>query len=229
MFYRFNIELNKPNSFASCEALLHDLDDAQAQWNLRYDKLPDFTPNFGELWLTKRSSLVDFVDDGSATGGNGLIVSEKALAVLQKLKLPPNRSYPLVTTQNGKKVNAQYYWIQMLSVEYSEWIDFSKSEFQLKSRFEMDPEVAGDVAKIANAKELRVIIETLGESDQELHFSRLVFNEKYQTSGFDIFWLDYLRGILATEPIVSERLKEAFETNGLVGYFLRNVPIVIQP
>lgn len=228
MFYRFNIERSKPNSFAAREALLHDLGDAHAQWNLRSDKLPDFTTNFGELWLTKDSSLVDFVDDGSASGGNGLIVSEKALAVLQTLKLPPNRSYSLVTIQNGKKVNAQYYWIQILSVEYPEWIDFSKSEFQLKSRFEMDPEVAGDIAEISNARELRSIIQTLGENDQELHFSRLVLNEKYHASGFDIFWLDYLRGILATEPIVSDRLKEAFEKNGLLGYSLKRVPIVIE-
>lgn len=229
MFYRFNIELSKPNLFAAREALLHNLDDAHAQWNLQHDKLPAFNPNFGPLWLTKDSSLVDFVDDGSATGGNGLLVSEKALKVLQQLKLPPNRAYALETIQNDRRISTQYYWLQMLSVDYHQWIDFSKSEFQLKSRFEMDPAVTGDVANIASVKELMAIIETLGEKDQELHFSRLVFNEQYQTLGFDIFWLDNLRGVLASYPIVSDRLKEALEKHALLGYSLKDVPIVMEP
>ena len=229
MFYRFYIELNKPNSFAAREALVHDLDDPHAQWNLQDDVLPDFTPKFGDLWLTKNSSLVDFVDDGSATGGHGLLVSEKALAVLQKLKLPPNRAYAQETVQNDKKISARYYWVQMLSVQYPEWIDFSKSEFQLKCQFEMDTYVYGNVTKIANAKELRAIIEALGENDQDLLFSKLVLNEKYQESGYDIFWLDRLGAVGATYPIVSERLKEAFEKNKLVGYQLRELPILIEP
>ncbi|HEY0743988.1 MAG TPA: hypothetical protein VGD40_21125 [Chryseosolibacter sp.] len=221
--------MSKPNLFAARETLLHNLDDVHAQSNLQYDKLPEFEPNFGELWLTKDSSFVDFVDDGRATGGNGLLVSEKALTVLQKLKLPPNRAYALKTIQNGKRVSTQYYWLQILSVNYHEWINFSKSAFQLKSRFEMDTAVAGDIVKIATSNEFMAILDSLGENDQELHFSRLVFNQKYQASGFDIFWLDYLQGVLETNAIVSERLKEAFEANGLVGYSLKHIPIVIDP
>ena len=149
MFYRFYCERNKPNLFATREALLQDLDDPRAQWNLKADKLPSFKPKFGSLWLSKDSSLVDFVDDGYATGGLGLLVSENALEILQSLKLPPNRAYRQETIQNDKKIMARYYWLQMLSVNYSEWIDFSKSEFRLKSQFEMDHDVAGDIVQIA--------------------------------------------------------------------------------
>lgn len=170
MFYRFYIEQNKPHCFAAREAVLHDLDDPHAPWNLQDDTLPDFTPNFGDLWLTKDSSLVDFVDDGGATGGHGLMVSEKAFGVLQNLKLPPYRAYLQETTQNDKKISARYYWVQMLSVQYPEWIDFSKSKFHLKNQFEMDPEVKVEVAKISTVEELKAIIETLGANDLDLLF-----------------------------------------------------------
>lgn len=228
MFYRFYIELDKPDSFAAREAILHDLDDLHAQWNLQDDKFPDFKPKFGNLWLTKDSSEIDFVDDGHATGGLGLLVSEKALAVLQKMKLPPHRAYALETTQRDKKISTRYYWLQILSVQYPEWIDFTKSEFRLKSQFEMEPDAAGQVAKIPNVKEFRTVIETLGDKDQDLLFSKLVFNEKYKESDYDIFYLERLRGIRSTYPIISNRLKEAFEKNKLVGYRLSEEPIELK-
>jgi hypothetical protein len=193
---------------------------------LQDDALPDFTPKFGSLWLTKDSSLVDFVDDGNATGGHGLLVSEKALAVLSDLSLPPNRAYALETIQNDKKFSAQYYWLQILSVDYYDWIDFSQSQFQSKSRFEMDPNVSGDLTKIDDAQDLRTVLETLGQKDMDLFFSKLVFNKNYRACCYDIFWLDRLHGILAADPIVTERLKETLEKNDLVGYHLKEVDII---
>ncbi|HEY0653358.1 MAG TPA: hypothetical protein VGD65_09530 [Chryseosolibacter sp.] len=225
MFYRLYIELNKTKSFAAREALLHDLDNPHAQWNLQDEQLPDYKPQFGDLRLTAESSLVDFVDDGSAIGGHGLLVSEKALSVLQKLTLPPNRAYSLTATHRGKKISEKYYWLQILSVDYSDWIDYSKSEFQLRSQFEMDPDVPGENAVIQNAKEFKKLLETLGENDQELLFSKLVLNEKFKQLNFDIFYLPQLAGVQASFPIVNERLRNAFEKNKLVGYQLRSVPI----
>lgn len=225
MFYRLYCERNKPNLFATREALLQDLDDHHAQWNLQADIFPSFEPKFGDLWLSKDSSLVDFVDDGHATGGLGLLVSEKALEILQLLKLPPNRAYPQRTTQHDKKITALYYWLQMLSVDYSSWIDFSRSEFRLKSRFEMDDFEKGEIVQFTNINAVRDIVDKLGENDQDLLFSRLVLNERYHDEGYDIFWLERLGGVSDSVPIVSERFKQTLERNKLVGYNLKEIPI----
>lgn len=223
MFSRFYTAGQGTNPFASRYAILHDLDDSHAQANLQEDRLPDFEPNFGELWLTDDSSLVDFVDDGFATGGLGAIVSKKALAVLETLKLPPHRSYPLIALHCDRKISDRYFWLQMISVQYYDWIDFSKSRFRLKSQLGFDG--VEEEVKIHNAGELRVLIDGLGANDQDLSFSKIVFNEKYNEYKYDFFYLDRLDGIHASKPIVSERLKAALQTNQLVGYELRDVAL----
>jgi hypothetical protein len=228
MFHRFYVELNKPNSFAAREAILHDLDDPHAQANLQCDHFPDYKPKFSTLWLTDKSSLVDFVDNGSATGGFGLLISKKALGVFETLNLPPHRAYQLDAKHRGNKISDQYYWLQILSVPYEEWIDFSKSKFQVKSQHEFDPDVAGEDIQISNAKELKPIIETLGNNDQDLLFVSLVFNEKYEELNYDIFYLERLDGVRSGFPVVSQRLKEQFEDNKLTGYWVGKIPIEVE-
>jgi hypothetical protein len=228
MFHRFYIELNKPNSFAAREAILHDLDDSHAQAHLQCDHFPDYKPKFSTLWLTDKSSLVDFVDDGGATGGFGLLISKKALAVFETLNLPPHRVYPLDTMHRGNKICDQYYWLQILSVQYEEWIDFSQSKFQLKSQLEFDPDVVGEDIKISDAIELKSIIETLGNNDQDLLFVSLVFNEKYKELNYDMFYLDRLDGVRAGFPVVSKRLNEQFESNKLMGYWVGKISIELK-
>lgn len=57
-------------------------------------------------------------------------------------------------------------------------------------------------------------------------FSKLVLNEKYRESSYDIFWLDRLGAVSASYPIVTERLKDVFEKNNLVGYQVKPVPVL---
>ena len=227
LFYKFYLELSKTNSFAEREALLHNLDDPHWQSNLQDDKFPEYKPNFGALRLSRKSSLADFVNDGNATGGLGLLVSEKALNVLQKLRLPPNRAYPLETIQNDKKISAQYYWLQILAVQFSNWIDFSASDFFLTSTFQMEADVIQDIVKINNGVELHKIMEAARTNDQHLHFSKLVLNAYYHQAGYDLFWLDPLGGFSSGYPIVNDRFKRTLEEYRLIGYQLKELPIAI--
>ena len=114
MFFRFHPEINNPGSFAERHAILHDFENPHAQWNLQDHQLPDFDPAFSTLWLTDDSTLVDFVNDGSATGGLGLLISKRAKTVIDNLNLPPHRFYPLEVLHRERKISGEFFWLKML-------------------------------------------------------------------------------------------------------------------
>lgn len=88
MFYWLRARYRGPDRYAEWETCNHDLDSPVAQHNLRDDAFPDFQPEFQPVLLSGKSSLVDFVHAAGVVGGTGLLVSEKALGVLEGMKLP---------------------------------------------------------------------------------------------------------------------------------------------
>ncbi len=224
MFYRFYIELNKPGSFAARESILHDQDNPYWQANLRAEHFPDFNPVFGDVIFSDESSPVDFVNDGFAIGGLGLLIGKRALDVLRTFNLPPYRVYALTAVHKGRKLIDQYFWLQVLTVPYADWVDFTQSEFYLKSQFEMDPDVKGERCMVASAGHFDSITEKLGENDQELWIEKLVLNRQYSILNCDLFYLEHLDGVRQNYPVISARLKTSFEQNELVGFEVRPMP-----
>ena len=220
MFYRMSDELEKPGAFAERERDLSDLDSPVAQWNLKDDAFPDFEPEFTPVLLSDDSSLVDFVHDGNAIGGQGLLISDKVLKILGKLRLPPHRHYPLEVVHQEKTVRDGYFWLQILNMDNYHWIDFSKSAFSTKHKFDMD-DGSGEPVKIRNAEELKKTIETM--KDTFVLFSKLTLNDAYAKDPFDLFYFDRLGGLSYLNPIVNEKLKTEFEKNNVVGYRLRKL------
>lgn len=221
MFYRMSDELSKPGSFAAREAAIADFDSDVAQWKLQYDAFPDFTPEFTAVWLTEDSSLVDFVHDGNAIGGQGLLISEKVLKILQKMKLPPHRHYPLEVSHKGKTISKPYFWLQILTMDNYGWIDFSKSAFTLKDQFDME-DGPGDPVTIKSATELK---KTIGDmEDKYILFTKLTLNDQYAKAPYDLFYFDRLGGLAASDPIINEKLKSALKNEKVVGYKLKKIP-----
>jgi hypothetical protein len=162
---------------------------------------------------------VDFVGGATGIGGRGLLVSEKALKVLEGLKLPPHQHYAVQVVHKGGKPAAQrYFWLQLLALDNYGWIDFAKSQFALKPHLDMS-DSAGEPLSIADENDLKRLVQGK-RSDCYLHFTNLTLNSAYARARFDLFHFDRLGGLASSQPIVSERLKQLFERQGLLGYRL---------
>jgi hypothetical protein len=228
MFYRLRPRHGRPGPFAAWETCNHDLDSPVAQHNLRDDAFPDFEPEFQPVLLSRRSSLVDFVHATGVVGGTGLLVSEKALGVLERMRLPPYQTYPLQVVHGERRVETpRYFWMQILRIDNFGWIDFARSQLRLKHHLDMD-ETGGQPLEVGSEDELKRLIE---EKRGDYYFlsARIALNGVYARSSLDLFYFDDLGGLASLYPIVNDRLKSALEEEGVVGYELRESPDVVMP
>lgn len=218
--YRLWEELEKPGAFAYWESSLRwDPESADSAWNLRTDAFPDFQPQFPQVVLSRGSTAVDFVGGVSGIGGQGLLLSEKALGVLEGLKLPPHQHYAVeVVHKNGKPAAQRYCWLQVLALDNHGWIDFAESRFALKPHLDMS-DAAGEPLTIGNENDLKSLMQAK-RSDFHLQFTKLALNSAYARAPFDLFYFDWLGGLASSQPIVNETLKQRLERQGLAGYRL---------
>lgn len=227
MLYRLWEELEKPGAFAGREYCLADLDDPAGQHNLREDAFPDFEPAFSPVFLSDDSSLVDFVHDGAAIGGRGLLVSERVLEILGTMKLPPHQPYRLEVVHREKPVPGRYFWVQILRLDNYGWIDFARSRFTRKRGMDMS-DSRGEPVEIRSEQELKELIEASWPEDFRLHFENLTLNRLYARAPFDLFYLENIGGLSSQNPLISAKLKAALERAGVVGYRLTEPPISVE-
>jgi hypothetical protein len=205
----------------------HDLDSPVAQHNLTYDAFPDFEPEFQPVLLSRKSSLVDFIHGFGVVGGQGLLVSEKALAILEAMKLPPYRTYPLEVVHKDKPVaRPRYSWMQILLIDNYRWIDFAASEFTIQSRFDLSKS-KGESVSIESEAALNRLIQRSHSEDFSILFAKLALNDAYARSPLDLFYVDRLNGPISLVPIISHKLKVALEAEAVTGYELNELPIVV--
>lgn len=221
MFYRLSAENSKPKPFAAVEMCLHDLDSPTGQHNLRDDAFPDFEPEFYPMHLSRRSSRVDIVYVGAGTiGGQGLLVSEKALAILEAMKLPPHRAYPVPLVHDDKPL-AGYFWVQVLALDNYGWIDFSRSAFYALGY--SDIETGGEPLEIRDEHELKAAIAAHERESRAVEVRRLTLNALYARSPFELFYFRNL-GFASGYAIINERLKAALGKEEVTGYRLTRLP-----
>jgi hypothetical protein len=219
MFYRLRPKYRGPGPYADWELCNHDLDSPVAQHNLRDEAFPDFDPEFQPVLLSRKSSLVDFVNAAGVVGGTGLLVSDRALRVLEGMKLPPYQTYSLEVVHRERRVKSpRYFWMQMLLIDNYGWIDFAQSQFRLRHHLEMD-ETAGEQVGVSSELELKRLIEAK-KRDHYLLAGRIALNAAYGRSPLDLFYLDWIGGLSSSYPIISERLKCGFEREKITGYEL---------
>jgi hypothetical protein len=228
MFYSLRAKHGPPGPYAEWELCNHDLDSPFAQHNLKDDAFPDFQPEFQPVLLSAKSSLVDFVHATGVVGGTGLLVSEKALGVLEGMKLPPHQVYPLGVLHKDKRVqNPRYFWMQILLIDNYGWIDFARSEFGVRHHLQMD-DLAGEPVEVASGRELRRLIEAK-KGDHYFLARKIALNAVYARAPFDLFYFEWLGGPAASYPVINRRLKAALEEAGVTGYDLLERSDIVMP
>ena len=189
----------------------YDVNMPSAESKLTDKSLPDFTPSFSNLYINK---ITDVIDD-SAIGGKGFIVNKKLKEIFAKYKLDTHKFYPLETYKYGteEKIDEEFYWFQIISSNYSDWINYKKSSFYLFDDFE--EEKIKDLT-IKNARQLQNEIQNTSNTDHLVMYSELIFDNNFQN--YDLYFMDGLYDNLINFPIASERLKKDIEANEIIAF-----------
>lgn len=178
------------------------------------------------MHLSRRSSLVDIVQVGAGViGGQGLLVGDRTLRLLAKMKLPPYRPYRVELVHNEKRVVDPYFWVQILALDNYGWIDFARSAFAAIGYSDIETE--GEPLEIHDEDELRRAIEANRQQDRSVTPKALTLNHLYARSPFDLFYFQDL-SFSSSYPIINERLKAALEKEKVVGYELLELPYSLQ-
>jgi hypothetical protein len=214
MFYGLSLELEKKGNFARRDFVPpeYDYDSPHSEGNLSQFELPDYEPQFSDLILTKQSVLTDFVGDGGAIGSAGFIVSNRVKMILSDFKLGPHRFYPLrlVSLKEKKAIEGHYFWLQIVIVDYFDWIDYKNSKFVIRNRLKKTDE---DL-EVNKAKDLKKLTDEFDiGSMRSIAFSKIVLNEKYEQNAYDLFYLFHV----ARPAIVSKKLKDRLNEEKITG------------
>lgn len=150
--------------------------------------------------LSKDSSLVDFIFGDIEFGGMGIFVSEKALGEFIKYSLPTYRFFPVDVILHGEKSSTNFFWIQFINYDMTNFIDFMGSNIIIKESDE----------KVENLDQFRVV--TYFKTKKELSINKLVFKPDFPNFDFfEISGLGYFQ-------LITKRFKEnCIEKNILTG------------
>lgn len=197
----------------------YDIEASNAESKLKHTRLPDFEPVFSKLYIDK---VTDVIDNASAIGGTGFIVNEKLKNIFKKFKLDVHRIYDLdLYIENTKeRIDENFYWLQIVSTNFEEWIDFKKSKFYLFDDFE--EEKVKDLSLKKPSKLIEEIKNTLN-TDNIVIYSQLVLNHNFKN--YDFFYLDDLYENTFNYPIVSEKLKKEIEKNDIIAFEFKKINI----
>ncbi|UOQ68850.1 imm11 family protein [Hymenobacter volaticus] len=204
----------------------YDIEAPTSQSKLSDKRLPELEPQFSRLLVT--GPLTDVLADGRAIGGTGFIVSDKLKKLLAEFNLGTHRFYSLKSFEynSDKKLDVEYYWLQIIGTIFYDLIDYNNSSFFIFDDFE---------EKIINKIDVRTpggMIEAINstkETDNSIIYNKMVFNDKFIKYNLDLFYLNNISDNLFTYPIVSDRLKEKIEQYGVSGLEFKEVPIYLSP
>lgn len=189
------------------------------QGDLGYNDFPKEKVVFSGLHLRRGSVIVDFINEMGAYGGLGYLMSEKAKIILENFNLPKHKFYQLPILEFKQK-SYQYYYMQILSntFDYS-FINFEKSTF-LKTNFfrENQREVF-----FKNDIELKYAFENLDGLEEKILPSKIVLNDTFLKSEFDMFGLDNLYFPF----IINSKIHKAFLENNITGIVLDKINITL--
>ena len=190
------------------------------QGSLGYYAFPNEKVVFSGLHLKKGSVIVDFINPMGAYGGLGYLMSEKAKNILENFNLPKHKFYQLPILEFKQKAY-QYYYMQILHNPYDySFIDFDKSTF-IKTDFfeENQTEVL-----FGNDLELKYAFENLDDLEEKILPNKIIFNDSFLESKFDMFQLDSLYFPF----IINSKIHKAFLENNLTGIVMDKVDITLK-
>jgi hypothetical protein len=89
----------------------YDYDAPDSVYNLSFDALVEFTPNFNTVILDDSAVLTDLVSSAPIRN-SGFIVSSRLRTIIDEFPLPTHRYYPLPVEHRGNAIT-DYWWLHL--------------------------------------------------------------------------------------------------------------------
>jgi hypothetical protein len=192
---------------------LYPFGDKDSISNLTSFQIPDFTPNLNYFNIHKSAKLTDFVSTGLITA-KGFLVSKKAKITLEQFNLPKHKFYPAKLLYKDKFYE-DYYWMH-LGEDFTDYIEFDKTEFITKNQPPWDVEnwdYKITTIDIPNIDTLLSIKSKYAGSFTIIEPRSLFFNSKFNKE-IDLIAISAIQdGIV----LISEKLREALTNQNIDG------------
>ena len=197
----------------------YDVEQENSETRLEYNTLPNFKPVFSNVYINKLTDVILC----NNIGGKGFIVSEKFKILLAQYHIDTHRFYKLnlFDYKTKKQILENYYWFQIISTNFLDWIDYNHSKFYLFDDFEEKKILE---LQILNKKQLKEEIKNTMNTDYIIVYEKLTFNSNFKK--FDFFYLDDLFDNLFNYPIVSEKLMSEITKNNIESFEFKEVNII---
>ena len=170
---------------------------------LMNSEFPPFTPNLDSFLLKAKSKLTDIISTGFASS-KGFLVNEKVKDLLKGFLIDRSMFYPASILYNKRRYEHYFLYIASYIIEDG-LLDFSRSLFVEKEIFEIlgtrKFENYADMLKYSRKK----------DPIHELRLEKAFL--KNEVLKFDMFRIGFGNNGI----IVSERLKNIFETQKITG------------
>lgn len=174
-------------------------------WNVRWDKKPNFMPNY-ESEIHTKAKATNFLEKSS--GLYGFIIDEQFKVILTKHHLPDSNFYPVKVFHNENLLN--YYWFHFINSSI-EFIDFKSSIMEI---FNTTPFKIIEEINIESINQINEISQSLS-FEKGIRIKELVFRSNFPF--YDVISLWNFAPII----LISEKLKNALEGAEMTGYELK--------
>jgi hypothetical protein len=221
-FFKARVDIEKAGTREVVPLWEYNIDAENAQSQLVSSHLPAKTPSFSKLLIS--GPLTDVLEDGNAIGGTGFIVNKAVRDIFSVFNIGRHAFYPLESFDYATKnqLSNQYYWFQIIDLDFYPLINYQLSNFVLYDDFEEKNIVD---LQIASPGGLMAAIESTIESDTSILYTKLTFNNIFKEHPLDIFYMNGISDNIFSYPIFSERLKNTLEENGIIGFEFKNIPL----
>lgn len=168
---------------------------------------PNFIPNLDGMKLSGGSKLTDFLSNSFQT----IIISPQAKMIMEKFNLCPHRFYPMSVYARRKKID--YFWLKLVS-DYSDYVDYKKSTFV---EYNIGSEKIFNYVSVISKEDLlqkrKIVKDKTGDILQTIWGENIVMNNSFDND-LDFFIIS----TIDSSTYISNRLKNAVESNGLTGW-----------
>lgn len=222
VFFKARVDVEKAGMREVVPLWEYDIEAENSQGQLTYNHLPEITPVFSKLLVS--GSLTDVLEDGGAIGGTGFIVSSTLRDILLKFNLGKHNFYPLESFDytTKKRIDKQYFWFQIIDIDFYTLIDYEQSIFVLFDDLEED---VISTLKIHTPGGLMAAVESTNEKDNSILYTKIYLNNLYKKNPVDVFYMNGISDNIFSYPIFSEKLKDELEKYSISGLEFKKVPI----
>lgn len=198
----------------------YDYSKSESVRNMPPYSIPNFQPDLDNILINKNSKVTDCIT--SPITASGILVSKNAKDVFEKHKLCKHKLFPASLRFKGRTID-DYYWLSIGEyIEQFDLIDYEKTKFCLKARFNWEEDEQIAPPPNSNTDLISMADIQVNEAGQPVHPIKKLF---FKTQSYD-FKLDLFYFYFNDTIVISERLKDALI--GLTGFSITEVDFEIR-